>query len=55
MEKVEATAADKVVAGKDSAEVDPAYLWTIWKDLSRAIELQKLDGPEDIVEKADII
>ena len=54
-EKVDATAAGNVVAAKDSAEVDPAYLWTIWKDLSRAIELQKLDGPEDIVEKADII
>ena len=52
---MDAAADGEVVAGKNSAEVDPAYLWTIWKDLSRAIELQKLDGPEDIVEKADII
>jgi hypothetical protein len=28
-EKVDAAADGEVVAGKDSAEVDPAYLWTI--------------------------
>ena len=46
------------VATQDSAAaapVDPAYIWTTWKDLSRAIKLQPLDGPEDIIEKADII
>ena len=37
------------------APVSPAYIWKTWADLSRAIELRKLDGPEDIIEKADII
>ena len=57
---VDTVASVAVVAGSaqgeaPEAEVDPAYAWTIWKDLSRAIALQKLDGPGDIVEKADII
>ena len=36
-------------------KVDPARIWTTWKDLSRAIALRALDGPEDILEKAEII
>lgn len=51
-------AASEVTVGQDSAAaipVDPAYVWKTWPNLSRAIELQKLDGPEDIIEKADII
>lgn len=35
--------------------VDPACAWKTWKDLSRAIGLRPLDGPEDILEKAEII
>lgn len=35
--------------------IDPAYAWKAWKDLSRAIALRPLDGPDDILEKAEII
>lgn len=35
--------------------IDPAYEWQTWMDLSRAIALRPLDGPEDISEKAEII
>jgi prefoldin subunit 5 len=35
--------------------VDPAYAWTTWKDISRAIALRPLDGPDDILEKTEII
>lgn len=35
--------------------IDPAYEWQTWADLSRAIILRPLDGPEDIREKAEII
>ena len=34
---------------------DPAWHWTAWPDLERAIALRPLDGPDDIGEKADII
>ena len=56
--RVQADSAAAEVASEDSAAatpVDPAYIWTTWKDLSRAIKLETLDGPEDIIEKADII
>ena len=56
--RVQAESAAAEVALQDSAAaapVDPAYIWTTWKDLSRAIKLETLDGPEDIIEKADII
>jgi len=36
-------------------KVDPAHAWKTWKDLSRAIALRPLDGPEDILEKVEII
>jgi len=45
-------------ARADSARarpLDPAYAWKAWKDLSRAIALRPLDGPDDILEKAEII
>jgi hypothetical protein len=45
-------------ARPDSARrppIDPAYAWKTWADLSRAIALRPLDGPEDIIEKAEII
>ena len=35
--------------------VDPALAWQGWKDLSRAIALRPLDGPGDILEKAEIV
>ena len=35
--------------------VEPATRWQGWKDIGPAIELKELDGPEDVVEKADII
>jgi len=52
-----AVAKDTVVQDSASAatRVEPAYIWKTWTDLSRAIKLRKLDGPEDIIEKADII
>lgn len=57
-----ATAADSarvdtlVHAAIDStAALDPAFAWTTWQDLARAIALRPLDGPEDIVEKTEII
>jgi hypothetical protein len=48
---------------RDSARVDstllvnldPALAWQGWKDLSRAIALRPLDGPGDILEKAEIV
>ncbi len=35
--------------------IDPAFAWKAWTDLSRAIALRPLDGPEDIGEKVEII
>ena len=59
VDTVASAAAVERAAEQDSATAatpaDPAYIWKTWKNLSRAIELQKLDGPEDIIEKADII
>jgi len=37
------------------ANVDPVLAWRGWKDLSRAIGLRPLDGPGDILEKAEIV
>ena len=37
------------------ARRDPAFSWMSWQDLTPAISLRELDGPEDILEKADII
>jgi hypothetical protein len=58
VDTVTETAAEDTV-GHDSVStatrVDPAYIWRTWKDLSRAIQLRDLDGPEDIMGKADII
>ena len=34
---------------------DPAFEWKRWKDLARAIRLRPLDGPSDILEKAEIV
>jgi hypothetical protein len=52
----EATAADTGLAvQRDSLNTDPDRAWTVWPDLSRAIALGALDGPDDIDEKADII
>ncbi len=53
----EVVAEDTVAQDSVSAAIPvaPAYIWKTWTDLSRAIELRKLDGPEDIIEKADII
>ena len=45
-------------AHQDSArqqKIDPAYAWKTWKELSLAIALRALDGPDDILEKAEII
>jgi chromosome segregation ATPase len=36
-------------------KIDPAQAWKTWKELSRAIRLRPLDGPDDILEKAEII
>lgn len=56
------TGGRRAVAGRDSTGArteappgDPAYAWKRWQDLSRAIALRPLDGPEDIREKAEII
>lgn len=47
---------DSVLADSTRARpIDPAHAWKSWKDLSRAIDLRPLDGPEDILEKAEII
>ena len=34
---------------------DPVTAWKRWKDISDAVALRPLDGPTDIVEKAEII
>ena len=34
---------------------DPAFAWLSWRDLTAAITLRELDGPDDILEKADIV
>ncbi len=34
---------------------DSATAWKRWKDISAAIALRELDGPDDIIEKAEII
>lgn len=39
----------------DSAAGDSLAVWRSWKDISRAIALEPLDGPQDIREKAEII
>lgn len=44
-----------VVDSTRLAKVDPALAWQGWKDLSRAIALRSLDGPGDILEKAEIV
>ena len=36
-------------------DIDPAHVWKTWKDISQAIVLRSLDGPDDILEKAEII
>ncbi len=57
--EVDTVTAFKDTTAQDSVSaatfVDPAYIWKTWTDLSRAIQLRRLDGPEDIMEKADII
>ena len=48
--------ADPTPSKADSTRaLDPAFAWTGWKDLQRAIALRPLDGPEDIIEKKEII
>ena len=34
---------------------DPAFAWLSWRDLTAAITLRELDGPDDILKKSDII
>ncbi len=49
---------DSSATGTDSLRaknLDPAYAWKGWPDLERAIALRPLDGPEDIIEKKEII
>jgi hypothetical protein len=43
------------VAAADSTTADPSFDWTRWPDIAAAIALQPLDGPEDILEKQEII
>ncbi|MEW6750122.1 MAG: hypothetical protein AB1505_03995 [Candidatus Latescibacterota bacterium] len=45
------TTADSLAA----RQVDSTRVWKTWKPLWRAIALGPLDGPEDILEKAEII
>ncbi len=45
-----ATAIDSTRASRD-----PAFAWLSWRDLTAAITLRELDGPDDILEKSDII
>ena len=52
--KVTKPQAAKTDSGRAKA-IDPAYAWTTWKDISRAIALRPLDGPDDILEKTEII
>jgi hypothetical protein len=35
--------------------LDPAYAWKGWPDIERATALRPLDGPDDILEKKEII
>ena len=54
---------DSLAVARDSVRVDsirqersdPALVWKTWKDISQAIALRPLDGPDDILEKAEII
>ena len=50
-------AAIKPASAIDStrASRDPAFAWLSWRDLTAAITLRELDGPDDILEKSDII
>lgn len=41
--------------GRAGAEDDQLTAWKHWKDISTAILIRTLDGPEDILEKAEII
>ena len=53
-----ATAIDSnltTAADPSTVTVDPLLAWTAWPDLSRAIALEILDGPQDILEKEEII
>ena len=51
-------AAQQPIAEADSAEVqvvDPLLVWRQWPPIDRAIALEPLDGPADILEKEEII
>ena len=50
-------AANKTATAMDSTRVsrDPVFAWLNWRDLTPAITLRELDGPDDILEKSDII
>ena len=51
------TSPDTAVVADSSRAIqgDPAFSWKSWADISRAIALRPLDGPEDILEKREII
>ena len=44
-----------LLPGRAGSEEDLATAWKQWKDISSAILIRPLDGPEDILEKAEII
>ena len=50
-----AAGSEEAAAESPAPAGDPAWRWKAWPDLDRAIALRPLDGPEDILEKADII
>ena len=58
-DKADSAAVVADTTARDSSAVDAAsdaaQVWKTWTDLSRAIRLMPLDGPGDILEKAEII
>lgn len=43
------------VDSTDRRTADPVWAWKRWKDIDRAVALRPLDGPQDILEKSEII
>ncbi len=41
--------------GRAGETEDAATAWKRWKDISAAVSLRPLDGPQDIIEKSEII
>lgn len=51
----DSAAADTAVGAQRPPPPDPVTAWSRWPEIDRAIALEALDGPQDILEKEEII